>query len=87
MKISKIEIKCFRSIRSLSLTPGDYSVLVGENNAGKTNILRALNLVLGEYWPSERSFSEDDFYNHDTSEPIEIRVLFDETIQENRVCL
>lgn len=32
-------------------------------------------------WPSERHFSEDDFYNHDTKEDIVIRVLFD-TVNE-----
>jgi predicted ATP-dependent endonuclease of OLD family len=56
--------------------------VIGENNAGKSNILRAINLVLGETWPSERSFTEEDFHNQDTSKDIIIQVYFDSLIDE-----
>jgi predicted ATP-dependent endonuclease of OLD family len=81
MKISEIHIENFRSIQSLTFQPGNYSVLIGENNSGKSNILRALQLVIGESWPSERLFSEDDFFTLDTTRDIVIRVLFDQTIE------
>lgn len=43
--ISKIEINYFRSIYSLTLTKNnDINVFVGGNDAGKSNILKALNL-------------------------------------------
>ncbi len=84
MRITKVRIKHFRSIKELEFSPAPYCVLVGENNSGKSNILRALNLVLGETWPSERSFSEEDFHNQDTSRDIVIQVFFDETISEKR---
>lgn len=43
--ISKIEIHYFRSIYSVSLKPTNHlNVFVGGNDAGKSNILRALNL-------------------------------------------
>lgn len=42
--ITNIEIRNFRSVRSLSLSPGKLAVLVGKNDSGKSNILRALNL-------------------------------------------
>lgn len=43
--ISKIEINYFRSIYSVSLTSTNHlNVFVGGNDAGKSNILRALNL-------------------------------------------
>jgi hypothetical protein len=43
--ISKIEINYFRSIYSLTLTNNnDINVFVGGNDAGKSNILKALNL-------------------------------------------
>jgi len=80
MKIAQLHIEHFRSIQSLDFSPGNYSVLIGENNSGKSNILRALQLVIGETWPSERLFSENEFYNLDTSKEILIRVLFDQTI-------
>lgn len=59
-------------------------MLIGENNSGKSNILRALNLAVGETWPSERSFSEEDFHNQDTSQDIVIQVFFNETVEEWR---
>lgn len=84
MKIKRIYIENFRSIKTLDFEPGPYCVLIGENNSGKSNILRALNLALGETWPSERSFSEEDFHNQDTSSDIVIQVYFDESITEWR---
>jgi len=84
MQIKRIHIENFRSIKTLDYESGPYCVLIGENNSGKSNILRALNLVLGEMWPTERSFSEADFHNQDTSNDIVIQVFFDETIEEWR---
>ncbi len=84
MQIKRIHIENFRSVKTLDFEPGPYCVLIGENNSGKSNILRALNLALGETWPSERSFSEEDFHNQDTSRDIVIQVFFDRTIEEWR---
>ncbi len=41
-------------------------VLVGENNAGKSNIVSALDLVLGEYWPGTQSPEDHDFWGRDS---------------------
>ncbi len=84
MQIKRIHIEHFRSIKTLDFEPGSYCVLIGENNSGKSNILRALNLALGETWPTERSFSDEDFHNQDTSQDIVIQVFFNETTEEWR---
>lgn len=81
MRVLGIHIQNYRSIKELKFKPSPYQVLIGENNAGKSNILKALKLVIGEKWPSERDFTEDDFYLRDTSEPIIIRVYFDEDME------
>ena len=47
MKINRIEIQAFRSLYDVTLCLGDFSVLVGANNAGKTNLADALQF-LGE---------------------------------------
>lgn len=44
MKISRVYIENYRSIKKLDFSPGNYCVLIGENNAGKSNILKAVNL-------------------------------------------
>lgn len=82
MKVRRVVIKNFRSINDLDFQPGDLCTLVGENNSGKTTIMRALNLVLGDIWPTERSFDEGDFHNQNTGEPIVIQVYFDQPWEE-----
>ena len=48
MKIKKVIIHNFRSITEESFILDDFSLLVGENNAGKTNIITALRLFYEE---------------------------------------
>jgi len=43
--IRSIEIKNYKSIESLKLKPSRFNVLIGENGAGKTNILEAIVLA------------------------------------------
>lgn len=55
MKISTVTIEKFRSIKKAFFNMNDITAVVGENNAGKTAVLRALNAVLNfEY--EETSF-------------------------------
>ena len=84
MRLIRIRIENYRSVKALNFQPGILCALVGENNAGKSNILRALNLILGESWPSERMFSEEDFFNHDTSQDIVVEVWGDTPYSFNR---
>ena len=84
MKISKIHIENYRSIKQLDFSPNNYCALIGENNAGKSNVLKAINLVLGETWPSDRTFTEEDFNEYDTSKDIVIQIFFDTVVDEWR---
>ncbi len=80
MKIEKISIKNYRSIVDLELKPQYLCALVGENNSGKSNILTAINLLLGESWPTIRHITDDDIYNKETQRDIEIKIWFDQKI-------
>lgn len=73
-RIRQVEIENFRSIRRLAFEPGTLCALVGANNAGKSNILAAINLVIGPRWPTEGSFTENDCYQMDKKAPMRIRV-------------
>ena len=75
--INKLIIESFRSIKNAEIDLGPMNAFIGPNNAGKSNIMKALNLILGEIYPSVRSFDEKDFYNYDKSNPIKIEVSFD----------
>jgi predicted ATPase len=45
MKILKMEIKGFRSLKNISFAPADLNVIIGPNGTGKSNLLRMLELV------------------------------------------
>ncbi|WP_027366830.1 ATP-dependent nuclease [Desulfocurvibacter africanus] len=86
MKLQDIKIKNFRGIRSLHLTLDELTVLIGENNAGKSTVLEALRLVLtrGVGFRKDGRFTEYDFHLKDsaatpqTADPISIILHFAE---------
>jgi putative ATP-dependent endonuclease of OLD family len=55
MKITEVKIEKFRSIKKAVFRINDITAVVGENNAGKTAVLRAINSVLN-YKFEESSF-------------------------------
>ena len=58
MRISRITVQNFRSIQSLDFPLGNICALIGPNNAGTSNILLALQHVLGRDWVSVTTFEE-----------------------------
>ncbi len=82
MAIRRISIENYRSIEQLDLEFSSVNALVGANNSGKSNILRALNIVLGETWPS-RPFTEKDYFQHDLTRTIHIQVAFQRPLQSD----
>ncbi len=63
MYVGQLIVKGYRSLKDVSIRfyPG-LNVLVGKNNAGKSNIIRALDMILGEKWPTYADVEEGDFY-------------------------
>ncbi len=45
MKITKLHIEGFRSLRNVTWSPGDLNVIIGPNGTGKSNLLRFLELI------------------------------------------
>ncbi len=84
--INKIIIENFRSIEHLELDDvAKLSGLVGPNSSGKTNILKALDIVLGETYPTERAFTKDDFYQRDPNKTISVQIWFDQPLGSCRL--
>ncbi len=79
--IEQLIIENFRSIGRLEVEFSMLNALIGPNSSGKTNILKALDLIVGTTYPSVRSFNESDFYLHDTSRTILIEVRFQSSLQ------
>lgn len=86
--ITKIEIKKFRSIKSLTnaLSPSDLNIFVGQNDQGKSNILRALNLFFnGETDVGQKfRFSDDYCYHANTGKGTAKEVSIDVYIQPEK---
>ena len=77
MKIIKeIRVQGFRSIRDDILRDvGDFSVLVGINNAGKSNFLKSLNLFFNEQVEEGDDFEiTRDYFRHDRAQGRKQRV-------------
>ena len=63
MQISLLRIKNFRGIQSASIFFPKHSVLIGDNNTGKTTILEAIDLALGpDRLNRTPPIDEHDFY-------------------------
>lgn len=79
MKLKRVVIKNFRSIKHLEFEfpESNLLVLVGPNNSGKSNIIRAINLICGEDWVSSERLQDYDFYLRDKSKEIRIELIFD----------
>lgn len=70
MKIESVDIKNFRSIAKCKIGFTDLLALIGENNAGKSNIIYAMRLFFNE----NKADIECDYL--DPSQPIEITIDF-----------
>jgi putative ATP-dependent endonuclease of OLD family len=80
MKIREIFIRNFRSIEDevIKFPANGILALVGPNNAGKSNILRAVDNLLGDSWFSGDKAELNDHYMKDRNNTIEICINFDD---------
>lgn len=76
MKIRTISIENFRSIKNASISLNEITALVGENNAGKTAILRALNSVFN--FADEREFFLNTMHRYWKKTITKITIIFEE---------
>ncbi|MCX9193444.1 ATP-dependent endonuclease [Carbonactinospora thermoautotrophica] len=67
MKISCLRVKNFRALRDVEIPLSQFTCLVGENNAGKSTVLRALDLFL-------TGGKVEDADRFDPAEPVRIEV-------------
>ncbi len=80
MIIKSICVKNFRSIADEVLACQELTVLIGSNGSGKSSFLRALDLF---YTPNAK-YTQEDFYNRDTSAPITITITFDKLLEPEK---
>jgi putative ATP-dependent endonuclease of OLD family len=63
MRITRLRLENFRSIKNLDIELGDTTVFIGPNNAGKTAILDAVRIALTRRWGQRGTgFTEYDVH-------------------------
>ena len=82
MKLIGIELKNFRSIgdRPVILTPlNKCNILVGQNNVGKSNVLRAVKRISDKYQQGGENISLDDleYHNRTLEKPFIFKLWFE----------
>jgi hypothetical protein len=83
MKIQKIEIKNFRSIVKADIPLDNYNIFIGLNDAGKSNVLKALNLFfhgeteIGVPFNFSNDFSRWAIVGSNKAKEIRIKLTFD----------
>jgi predicted ATP-dependent endonuclease of OLD family len=72
MRIKAIRIENFRAIAECQLRVDAVTALLGENNSGKSAILRAVEL----FFSSAPKVQKEDFHAYNVDEPIKISIEF-----------
>ncbi|ACN17530.1 conserved hypothetical protein [Desulforapulum autotrophicum HRM2] len=75
MKLKWVYIKNYRSCKDVRINIDSMQALVGANNAGKSSIIRALDLLFN---PSTTKVDEETFWNGDSELQIWIEAVFNE---------
>ena len=89
MRLTRVEIENFRCIERISVDLDDTTVLIGENNSGKTAFLDAIRLCLNPpFGRKRRPFGEYDYRLSEgqaspaEAPPIRIELAFTEEVPE-----
>jgi len=77
MKLRQLEIRNFLSFdeEGVEVEIGDVTALVGQNNSGKSNIIKALDLLLR---PQKAKIDKDTFHHGGLERQIEIKGVFED---------
>lgn len=74
-RIEEVSIAGFRSIGDkviLKFPEKMPIVLIGENNAGKSNIIRAIDLLFGEFHPKYKKLEDYDYFDRNPKYNLEV---------------
>lgn len=71
MKISKVIVNNFRSIKATDFLLDNFSIFVGQNNHGKTNLFEAI-----EWFYTAKSSKDEFYFNMDTTKQIQVELEY-----------
>lgn len=79
MKIEHLTIRNYKSIKELDLDLSSrINVFIGANNVGKSNIMSAMEFLLGSTFPIVNKLDKSDFYAGHDELPMKIALCFDD---------
>jgi len=78
MRISKIVIKNYRSIEEAEIDLSPFSVLVGQNNHGKTNAFEAV-----QWFYNAKTTKEEEYHCKDPNNQVSVRIDFVDVVPED----
>lgn len=66
MYISKFSAFNYRSLKQIVIRlENGKNVIVGKNNSGKSNIIKGLEILVGEKFPTYQNITDNDFYTYE----------------------
>ena len=85
LQLKSITLKNYRSIEDLKIEfelhqKNNILSFIGQNNSGKSNILKAIHLLFLKNIPYIEALEEEDFYNHELNRTITFEAMFWEPI-------
>ena len=76
--LTRLTVKNYRCLEEVDVPLGPLTAFVGPNGSGKTALLQAVNVLLGDIWPTLRSLRvPQDFTAFAPSRELEIAVALD----------
>jgi putative ATP-dependent endonuclease of OLD family len=78
MKMRQLRIHNYRSIKDLTIQVPDMLVLVGPNNSGKSNILRAIEFGLS----ASAKPNPEDFFSFRSEDELWVEMTFDRLTEQ-----
>lgn len=77
--LTAVEFHNYRSIEGplrLEIPRRRPVVLFGENNVGKSNLVRGVEMILGQYWPGNRQPDDHEFFGREPDRTIRVECEF-----------
>lgn len=75
MYISNAQIENFRALQTVSIPLSKFSVLLGENDVGKTSFLYALDT----FFKNKKISDQESYFKKEIDNPIKIVLTFEES--------
>ncbi len=78
MNITKIIVENYRSIQKIDIEPSKFSIFVGQNNHGKTNLFEAI-----DWFYNAKSSSDDEHFERIVDNKISVEIFFDDVVESD----